>query len=264
MSNMPRYWKRTARFCEPHFPVERTGSRYPGDAFFVAFGRATEAVNCAIDVQRTLEAVPGRKASVCGCGWACIPASLSTLTVAIPVWMFTGQRASPRLGMGADFTFRFNAHFSRAGSAGGVSLRDLGKHRLKDIPRPEEIYQLIVPGLPSEFPPLKSAGMLPNNLPTQLSSFIGVKRILKNYEAACLLSDWSPWWGRRCGKTRLSIQWQARNWKHFQMGMVIELAASFRPRCGPSGIEYAEPERASERSPQEVLADFLRPGAPCW
>ena len=55
----------------------------------------------------------------------------------------------------------------------GVTLRDLGEHRLKDLRQPKHLYQLVITGLPSDFPPLKSLGLSTNNLPIQLTSFIG-------------------------------------------------------------------------------------------
>src|SRR6202044_1546802 len=55
----------------------------------------------------------------------------------------------------------------------GVALRDLGSHRLKDLGRPEQVFQLEADGLASAFPPLASLDNpeLPNNLPGQLSAF---------------------------------------------------------------------------------------------
>jgi len=55
----------------------------------------------------------------------------------------------------------------------GVSLVDLGTHRLKDLARPEHVYQLVHPALPAQFPPVRSLDAHPNNLPLQLSTFIG-------------------------------------------------------------------------------------------
>src|SRR5205814_5712144 len=55
----------------------------------------------------------------------------------------------------------------------GVALRDLGDHRLKDLAQPERIYQLVIDGCPNEFPALHSLDLTPNNLPTQLTTFIG-------------------------------------------------------------------------------------------
>jgi hypothetical protein len=56
-----------------------------------------------------------------------------------------------------------------------TSLRDLGLHRLKDLGRPERIFQVEADGLPAAFPPLRSLDnpKLRNNLPAQVSSFIG-------------------------------------------------------------------------------------------
>ena len=54
-----------------------------------------------------------------------------------------------------------------------VSLRDLGSHRLKDLQRPEQVFQLLHPDLPADFPAPKSLDAHPHNLPVQLTSFIG-------------------------------------------------------------------------------------------
>src|SRR5688500_11245365 len=54
-----------------------------------------------------------------------------------------------------------------------VELRDLGKHHFKDVPQPVRLIQVIAPGLTTEFPPLQVVDLTPNNLPTQLTSFIG-------------------------------------------------------------------------------------------
>src|ERR1700694_3227639 len=55
----------------------------------------------------------------------------------------------------------------------GVSIRDLGEHRLKDLPRPEHLYQLDIDGLPTEFAALKTLDVRKNNLPLQLTTFLG-------------------------------------------------------------------------------------------
>ena len=57
--------------------------------------------------------------------------------------------------------------------AAGVELVDLGDHRLKDLSRPERVYQVWSPGLPRDFPPLRSLDAYPGNLPLQLTSFVG-------------------------------------------------------------------------------------------
>ena len=55
----------------------------------------------------------------------------------------------------------------------GAELLDLGERRLKDMLRPERLFQLVAAGLPATFPPLKTLDSFPNNLPAQLTSFIG-------------------------------------------------------------------------------------------
>jgi predicted ATPase/class 3 adenylate cyclase len=54
-----------------------------------------------------------------------------------------------------------------------TALYDLGRHRLKDLTQPERIYQLTAPGLARQFPALRSLDATPNNLPLQLTSFVG-------------------------------------------------------------------------------------------
>ncbi len=115
-----------------------------------------------------------------------------------------------------------------------VALRDLGEHRLKDLDRPEHVFQLIHPDLPSEFPPLKSLDSFPNNLPIQLTSFIGrekeiaeIKSLLKAARLVTLTGSGGT------GKTRLSIEIGAGELPSFANGVwLIELA----PLADPSQI----------------------------
>jgi predicted ATPase len=91
----------------------------------------------------------------------------------------------------------------------GAALADLGLHRLKDLGRPEEIFQLNAPGLQAEFPPLRSLGnpALPNNLPTQLATFIGREQELADVRALAETSRLVTLTGAGgAGKTRLSLQ----------------------------------------------------------
>ncbi|MGH3668485.1 MAG: ATP-binding protein, partial [Acidimicrobiia bacterium] len=89
----------------------------------------------------------------------------------------------------------------------GVSLRDLGKHRLKDLAEPEAILQVVAPGLQSEFPLLRTLDAIPNNLPKLLTSFVGRDRELAEavrlLGATRLLTFTGP---GGTGKTRLSLQ----------------------------------------------------------
>src|SRR5207247_4716801 len=88
-----------------------------------------------------------------------------------------------------------------------MTLLDLGSVRLKDLSSPEHVYQVVHPSLRTEFPALRSLEAPPNNLPEQLTSFVGRERELE--EATQLLKD-----SRLLrllgmgglGKTRLSLQ----------------------------------------------------------
>jgi class 3 adenylate cyclase len=89
----------------------------------------------------------------------------------------------------------------------GLSLRNLGLHGLRDVPEPERVFQLLVPGLPDEFPPLLSLEPARHNLPHQLDDFVGrederdrLEDLLRRHRLVTLV-------GRAgVGKTRLALQ----------------------------------------------------------
>jgi predicted ATPase/class 3 adenylate cyclase len=89
----------------------------------------------------------------------------------------------------------------------GCSLRSLGRHRLKDLSEPERVDQLWADGMPADFPPLRSLGSRPNNLPVQATTFIGrldeMARIATVLESARLVTLLGP---GGIGKTRLALQ----------------------------------------------------------
>src|SRR5207247_9923717 len=83
----------------------------------------------------------------------------------------------------------------------------LGHHRLRDLARPEQLFQLVHPELPDAFPPLRSLDALPNNLPLQLTSLVGREREVA--EVGALLADnrlVTLTGTGGCGKTRLALQ----------------------------------------------------------
>ena len=108
-----------------------------------------------------------------------------------------------------------------------VSLRDLGERRLKDLIRPEHIYQLMIRGLPEDFPPLKTLEAYRHNLPTQLTSFVGrqkeIDQVAKAIQNRRLVTLTGP---GGAGKTRLSLQIAADMLDQFSDGVwFVELAA---------------------------------------
>jgi predicted ATPase/class 3 adenylate cyclase len=107
-----------------------------------------------------------------------------------------------------------------------ISLLDLGEHHLKDLVRPEHIFQLKVPGLPGEFPALKTLNGIPNNLPLQLTSFIGREKEIQEVRKLIATSRMVTLTGSGgTGKTRLSIEVGIRELASFPHGVwLVELA----------------------------------------
>ena len=128
-----------------------------GDSFFVVFGRATQAIAAAVAIQRALAAEAWPEGGA----------------VRVRIGVHTGEPIRSAEGYTGLDVIR-GARIKEAGHGGqvllskstaaliedaligGLSLRDLGAHRLKGLPRPERIFQLIIPGLPADFPPLRS------------------------------------------------------------------------------------------------------------
>ena len=112
-----------------------------------------------------------------------------------------------------------------------ISLRDLGERRLKDLIRPEHIYQLVIPGLPVEFPPLKTLDFYRHNLPVQLTSFIGREKEMEEIKHSILTRRLVTLTGvGGTGKTRLSLQVAADVLDQFRDGVwFVELAAISDP-----------------------------------
>ncbi len=145
-----------------------------GDSFFVAFTSAGAAVATAVEAQRALAAE----------SWP------TGVQIRVRMGMHTGEasfsaesyaglhvhRASRVAGVahGGQVLLSDATHVLLGDDdVPGTSVRDLGEHRLKDLEHPEHLWQLVIDGLPSEFPPLRSIGAIPNNLPSRLTSFLG-------------------------------------------------------------------------------------------
>ncbi len=109
----------------------------------------------------------------------------------------------------------------------GVTLQGLGEHRLRGLESPERLYQLIGPGLRAEFPPVRSLETLPNNLPRQLSSFVGrdheILEAEERLREATTLTLTGP---GGVGKTRLALEIGAHLVTGFDGGVwMVELAS---------------------------------------
>src|SRR5262245_29006902 len=112
-----------------------------------------------------------------------------------------------------------------------ASLRDLGEHRLKDLSRPEHIFQLVHPALQSEFPPLMTLTHRPNNLPAPTSLFLGreaqlaMLRDLLDSGDLRLVTLTGP---GGIGKTRLALQAAADQIDRFEDGVFFVDLSSIR------------------------------------
>ena len=143
-----------------------------------------------------------------------------------------------------------------------LSLVDLGPHRLKDLAHPERLYQLAVEELPSKFPPLRSLDARPNNLPAQLTRFIGrqgqiaeIKRRLLN--GARLLTLTGP---GGTGKTRLAIEVAGETLPRFDDGAwLVDLSSVMDSTLViPTIAEILSVTAEAGQSLQEALASSLR------
>ncbi len=143
----------------------------------------------------------------------------------------------------------------------GVSLRDLGDHRLKDLGSPVRIYQVEADGLPAVFPPLLTLDARPNNLPTQLTTFIGRDAELDEVAALLtttrLLTLTGP---GGTGKTRLSLQLAARASDDFPEGVFFVPLEPIRDPIlvGPRIANAVGIVESTARSITDTLADWLR------
>ena len=142
----------------------------------------------------------------------------------------------------------------------GAELLDLGSHRLRDLDRPEQVFQLAAPDLPREFPVLRSLSTRRSNLPIPLTSFVGrqrelaeVSQLLERARLVTLIGTGGT------GKTRLMIEVAGRVAPRFDDGVwLAELAPLADP--GEVGPEIARALGVSElpgRPALDVVADFL-------
>jgi predicted ATPase/class 3 adenylate cyclase len=144
-----------------------------------------------------------------------------------------------------------------------VRLRDLGRHRLKDLAHPEHLYELVIEGLLSDFPPPRSLEARPHNLPIQVTSFIGRRRqiddIIDRLRRTRLLTLSGP---GGVGKTRLALQVAGEVLLEFADGArFVDLSPVTDPALVPRAIASAlaireEPERPVIDTVSRHLADM--------
>ena len=224
--------------------VQRYGGyeqRTEGDSFFLVFDDATVAVAAAADAQRLLAAQ----------SWP------GDLPVRVRMGLHTGE-PTPVDGDYFGLDVHRAARISSAGHGGqvlmsratqqaarlptGVTLRDLGEHRLKDLARPEWIFQLEIDGLDRDFPPLNSLET-PTNLPAGVTPLVGrdadvaaVEELLAG-EDVRLVTVTGP---GGSGKTRVALAVAGRLGEVFRNGLVfVDLTTVTDPAKVGGAVELA-------------------------
>ena len=192
-----------------------------GDALFAAFDSAPAAVAGAIEAQRALA----------GEGWP------PDATVRVRMGLHTGEgtvSGGSYVGLDVHRAARIAgaAHGGQVLLSGttqsltsgalpaGAELLDLGEHRLKDLSRTEHLWQLAADGLTREFPQPRTLNAIPNNLPVQLTSFLGRQNELA--EGRRLLADsrlFTLTGPGGTGKTRLALEIAAAETDRFPDGV---------------------------------------------
>ncbi len=229
-----------------------------GDGLFFSFPTARGSLLACVDAQRQLAAHEWPEAA----------------EVRVRMGIHTGEPLSATTGyVGLDV--HRAARICAAGHGGqilvsqaarsligsalpeGVSLRDLGEHRLRGIESSERLYEVAAPGLASGFPPVRSLDTLPNNLPRQLSSFVGrdqeIVDAVARLSEASLLTLTGP---GGVGQTRLALEIGAHMIASFPHGVwLVELASVTE---GPLvGDAVASALKVKQRPGSEVLATLV-------
>lgn len=235
--------------------------RTQGDSFFVVFNSPSAAVAAVAAIQRSLS----------GADWP------HGVTVRVRMGLHTGEARPASPASGVDYV-GFEVHRAariaaaayggqvllsdttealvRGGLGPGLALRELGEHRFKDLVRPQRIYQLLIDGLPDDFPPLRSLDSIPNNLPTQTTTFVGRQRELaaaiERLGTTRLLTLTGP---GGMGKTRLALHLAAGVLDRYPDGAwFVELASVSDPAA--VGQAVATAVRVSER-PGRTMVDSI-------
>jgi predicted ATPase/class 3 adenylate cyclase len=235
-----------------------------GDAFCAAFPTAPDALEAALSAQRALVAEE----------WG----ETGALRVRMALHMGAAEERDgdyfgppvnrvARLlsaGHGGQVLLSLPTHeMVRDQLPAGMSLVELGEHRLKDLFRPERVFQLVIPELPSEFPPLRTLDAYRNNLPLQPTPLVGrekevaqVRDLLRRDETR-LLTLTGP---GGTGKTRLALQAAADLLEDFPDGTFFASLATLTEAelFLPAVAETLGVREVGEQPLGETLKDYLR------
>jgi class 3 adenylate cyclase len=243
-------------------------SRGEGDSFFAVFSQASVALAAACSLQQVLLAEP----------WpADTPLRVRMALHTGEADLHEGDYFGPTVNRCARL--RAVAHggqilLSRMACAAaqdalpaGTGLQDLGSHRLKDLQQPEQLFQLLHPSLPADFPLLRSLAAFAHNLPVQLTRFIGREREIAEVKRLLTASHLLTLTGSGgCGKTRLALQVAADVLEEFPDGVwLVDLAPLADPARVPQTVASALGVREEPgRLLTTTLGDYLLRGRRGW
>lgn len=256
-----------------------------GDSFCAAFHTAKDGLNAALEAQQAFTKMNddgGRTTS------SFIPHN-SSLLLKVRMGIHTGEAEAHNGEYRGYLTLSMIQRVMSAGHGGqvlvsgasenllrgqlpkDVSLRDMGEHKLKDVPQPARIFQVVAPDLQSDFPALRALDVFPNNLPTQLTSFIGREKEIRDVTQALTPSPSPSGRGEDhrlitltgsggTGKTRLSLQVASGILDQFKDGVwLIELAPISEPVLVPSAAANVLRLRVEDSRPlMDVVVDWMR------
>jgi len=237
-----------------------------GDAFCAAFSSAEDAFRASVAAQNVLQHEAWSPASIkvrmgLHSGIAQPELDGNRLTDYSGYLTLTlVQRIMSAAYGGQTLVSNSSAELLRGHLPKDVALRDMGEHRLKGLTNLERLWQIVAPDLVSDFPALHTLNAVPNNLPVQLTTFIGREKEIKEIKQAIFTSRLVTLIGTGgTGKTRLAFQVATELLDKFSHGVqVIELAPLADPSLIPQTIASVFGVGTVEgRSVMTAVIDFL-------
>ena len=235
-----------------------------GDAFCAAFHTVKDGLNAAIQAQRVLQTSEFFKNSEVSLR---VRMGLHTGSAELHDNDYRGYMTLARVQRVMSVAYGGQILLSNASAElihselpEEITLRDMKEHRLKGLLNPERLWQIIATDLQQDFPPLQSLNEIPNNLPTQLTSFIGreneiaeLKQEIESHRLVTLTGSGGT------GKTRLSLQVAADLLDSFPNGVwLIELAPLTDPDLIPQTIlSTIGVSEQPNKTPLEILKEYL-------